>query len=167
MSSASTLRSGSRESVTPTPVTPRQPGIMPSPDAANAGEGKTATTKKTKAKANVNGKTKAKAKGRSKKLVIEEELPATAGFTAKSAPPAPVLTPLKPSTEVDWTIIESYFKENYLEKLVRHQLESYNNFVGFQIQKTIEMFNPFMVAYYGREDEDLKIKVYINFNNFK
>ena len=44
--------------------------------------------------------------------------------------------------ETPWTIIESYFKDKHLERLVRHQLESYNNFVGYQIIKTIEMFNP-------------------------
>ena len=44
--------------------------------------------------------------------------------------------------ETPWDIIESYFKGQHLERLVRHQLESYNNFVGYQIIKTIEMFNP-------------------------
>ena len=44
--------------------------------------------------------------------------------------------------ETPWSIIDSYFKDKHLERLVRHQLESYNNFVGFQIIKTIEMFNP-------------------------
>ena len=44
--------------------------------------------------------------------------------------------------EEPWTIIESYFKGQQLERFVRHQLESYNNFVGYQIIKTIEMFNP-------------------------
>ena len=29
---------------------------------------------------------------------------------------------------------------------MRHQLESYNNFVGYQIIKTIEMFNPLHIA---------------------
>ena len=44
--------------------------------------------------------------------------------------------------EDPWTIIESYFNNHHLNRLVRHQLESYNNFVGYQIIKTIEMFNP-------------------------
>ena len=39
--------------------------------------------------------------------------------------------------ETPWTIIQSYFKGQHLEKLVRHQLESYNNFVNHQIIKTI------------------------------
>ena len=41
--------------------------------------------------------------------------------------------------ETPWSIIESYFKGQHLQRLVRHQLESYNNFVGYQINKTIEM----------------------------
>ena len=41
-----------------------------------------------------------------------------------------------------WNMIENYFKGKHLERLVRHQLESYNNFVTKQIKKTIQMFNP-------------------------
>ena len=39
--------------------------------------------------------------------------------------------------EEPYTIIESYFEGQYLERLVRHQLESYNNFISHQIPKTI------------------------------
>ena len=44
-------------------------------------------------------------------------------------------------TEEPWNIIESYFQGKHLERLVRHQIESYNDFVNYQIQKTINMFN--------------------------
>ena len=47
-----------------------------------------------------------------------------------------------PYIETPWKIIHAYFKGQHLERLVRHQLESYNNFVSCQIQKTIAMFNP-------------------------
>ena len=47
--------------------------------------------------------------------------------------------------EEPWTLIESYFKGKLLEKLVRHQLESYNDFITYQIQKTIDMFNPVVI----------------------
>ena len=33
-----------------------------------------------------------------------------------------------------WNIIESYFEGRHLEQLVRHQIESYNQFVNYQIQ---------------------------------
>ena len=58
-----------------------------------------------------------------------------------------------PYIEVPWNIIDSYFKNQHLERLVRHQLESYNNFVGYQIIKTIEMFNPMHVKSENDYDE--------------
>ena len=44
--------------------------------------------------------------------------------------------------EEAWKVIESYFDGAHLQQAVRHQLESYNNFVQIQIPKTISMFNP-------------------------
>ena len=61
---------------------------------------------------------------------------------------------MKSYIEEPWTIIESYFKGHHLERLVRHQLESYNNFVSYQIIKTIEMFNPVHIA--SEHDYDAK-----------
>ena len=43
--------------------------------------------------------------------------------------------------EQPWDVIKSYFQDAHLERLVRHQLESYNDFVT-SIPKTIAMFNP-------------------------
>ena len=57
--------------------------------------------------------------------------------------------------ETPWSIIDSYFKDKHLERLVRHQLESYNNFVGFQIIKTIEMFNPVHIKSENDFDKEL------------
>jgi DNA-directed RNA polymerase II subunit RPB2 len=72
--------------------------------------------------------------------------------------------------EEPFTIMESYFKGQHLERLVRHQLESYNNFVGCQILKTIEMFNPVRIA--SEQDFNLKekkysLEVFITFTNFQ
>ena len=71
--------------------------------------------------------------------------------------------------ETPWNIIESYFKGHHLERLVQHQIESYNNFVGYQIIKTIEMFNPIRVA--SEQDFDIKsgkyaLELFITFDNF-
>ena len=41
--------------------------------------------------------------------------------------------------ETPWNIIKSYFQGKHLKQLVRHQLESYNDFVAYQIQKTISI----------------------------
>ena len=74
-----------------------------------------------------------------------------------------------PYIETPWNIIESYFKGQHLDRLVRHQLESYNNFVGYQITKTIEMFNPVHIA----SDHDLDpktgkhaLELFVTFENF-
>jgi DNA-directed RNA polymerase II subunit RPB2 len=72
-------------------------------------------------------------------------------------------------TEAPWSIIESYFKDKHLERLVRHQLESYNNFVGHQIIKTIEMFNPVNIK--SEQDYDANtgkysLEIFITFENF-
>ena len=71
--------------------------------------------------------------------------------------------------ESPWHIIESYFRGQHLERFVRHQLESYNNFVGYQIIKTIEMFNPLHIA--SEQDFDPvskkhSLEIFITFENF-
>jgi DNA-directed RNA polymerase beta subunit len=74
-----------------------------------------------------------------------------------------------PYIEDPWTIIEAYFRDQHLDRLVRHQLESYNNFVGYQIIKTIEMFNPVHIK--SENDLDAKsgkyaLEMFITFENF-
>ena len=71
---------------------------------------------------------------------------------------------------VSWKIIESYFKGQHLERLVRHQLESYNHFINYQIKKTIEMFNP--VTIHSEHDKDpdtglYSLEMIITFDNFQ
>ena len=71
--------------------------------------------------------------------------------------------------EEPWTIIESYFRDQHLNRLVRHQLESYNNFVGCQIIKTIEMFNPIHIKSendYHEASGKYLLEVYITFDNY-
>ena len=71
--------------------------------------------------------------------------------------------------ETPWTIIESYFKAQHLSQLVRHQLESYNDFVNNQIQKTIDMFNPVQMSSENDFDKDsgkYKLEIFITFENF-
>ena len=71
--------------------------------------------------------------------------------------------------EQPWSLISSYFRGKYLEKLVRHQLESYNDFIGFQIQKTISMFSPIRIESeqdYDPDSKKYKLTVDIAFDNF-
>ena len=71
--------------------------------------------------------------------------------------------------EEPWNVIDSYFRDKHLERLVRHQLESYNNFVGYQIIKTIEMFNPVHIK--SENDYDpvsgkYSLEMFVTFENF-
>jgi len=71
--------------------------------------------------------------------------------------------------ETPWAIIESYFKDQYLSQLVRHQLESYNNFVTYQIQKTIDMFNPVQICSdhdYDKNSGKYSLEIFVTFENF-
>jgi DNA-directed RNA polymerase II subunit RPB2 len=71
--------------------------------------------------------------------------------------------------ETPFELIGSYFRGQHLERLVRHQLESYNNFVGYQIIKTVEMFNPVHIASDLDFDPIKKkhsLEIFVTFDNF-
>ena len=71
--------------------------------------------------------------------------------------------------EIPWNIIETYFKGKHLDQLVRHQIESYNNFVEHQIIKTIQMFNPVRVVSdhdYDPESGKHSLEMFVSFENF-
>ena len=70
--------------------------------------------------------------------------------------------------ELSWGIIKSYFEGKHLQQLIRHQIESYNNFINCQIPKTIEMFNPVTIASENDYNKDLKLyklEIFITFEN--
>ena len=74
-----------------------------------------------------------------------------------------------PKSEIPWVIIEAYFKHKHLKQLVKHQIESYNYFVNNQIQQTIEMFNPLIIASdhdYIKEHNLYRLEIEITFANF-
>lgn len=92
---------------------------------------------------------------------------------AKSINPSKVTNPVKNNKEMNselpWKIIESYFEGQHLKRCIRHQLESYNDFVTTQIQKTIDMFNP--VKVHSEHDYDnasgkYSLEMIISFSNF-
>jgi DNA-directed RNA polymerase II subunit RPB2 len=67
-------------------------------------------------------------------------------------------------------MIEKYFDGHHLERLVRHQIESYNNFVQNQIQSTIKMFNPVHIKSEHYKDEKTgkyKLEIVATFNNYQ
>jgi DNA-directed RNA polymerase II subunit RPB2 len=71
--------------------------------------------------------------------------------------------------ETPWDVIQSYFKGQHLERLVRHQIESYNNFIEYQTMKTIEMFNDVNIKSeqdYDPESGKYRLELFITFENF-
>jgi len=83
---------------------------------------------------------------------------------------AKILEHLGDYTEEPYSLIESYFAGKHLERLVRHQIESYNNFVNYQIQRTIQMFNPVVIHSendFVEENNKYFLEVLIDFTNFK
>lgn len=81
-----------------------------------------------------------------------------------------VLDHLGDYVEEPFTLIESYFTPQYLERLVRHQIESYNHFINYQIHRTVEMFNPVVI----HSENDLHVpsgkyllEVVMSFKNLK
>ena len=81
-----------------------------------------------------------------------------------------VLSHLGNYIEEPYSLIESYFGNQYLERLVRHQIESYNHFVNFQVQRTIKMFNPVIIHSendFVADRDQYFLEVRISFENFK
>ena len=73
-------------------------------------------------------------------------------------------------TEEPFSIIQSYFRGQHLERLVRHQIESYNHFINYQIQRTIQMFNNVNIhsdTDYIQEKDQYLLEIDISFSNFK
>ena len=81
-----------------------------------------------------------------------------------------VLSHLGEYIDEPFTLIESYFRGKHLERLVRHQIESYNHFIQYQAQRTIQMFNSVTIRsendYIEQYDKYL-LEITINFQNFK
>jgi len=81
-----------------------------------------------------------------------------------------VLDHLGDFTEEPFVLLESYFDSHYLERLVRHQVESYNHFINYQIQRTIQMFNNVIIRSendYIAEEDMYALEIQIAFDNFK
>jgi DNA-directed RNA polymerase II subunit RPB2 len=81
-----------------------------------------------------------------------------------------VLSHLGEYIEEPFHIIETYFRGQHLERLVRHQIESYNHFINYQIQRTIKMFNPVIIHSdndFVAEHNQYFLEVSISFVNFK
>jgi len=82
----------------------------------------------------------------------------------------PLLEHLGDYINEPFDVLESYFSGKQLERLTRHQLESYNNFVNYQMQRTIEMFNPITIKSvndYDERTDTFGLEVQINLKNLR
>lgn len=65
-----------------------------------------------------------------------------------------------------WDVIRSYFEESQSKCLIKHQIESYNDFVLNKLEQIIEGFNDLQIFHkYIPEIEDFKYTIYINISN--
>jgi DNA-directed RNA polymerase II subunit RPB2 len=72
--------------------------------------------------------------------------------------------------EDPWNLIKLYFGNDHLSKLVKHQIESYNSFVMYDMEKTINMFNPVHICSdndYDKTNNLYKLELYLTFSNFQ
>jgi DNA-directed RNA polymerase II subunit RPB2 len=76
---------------------------------------------------------------------------------------------LQDYVEQPWAVINSYFRGKHLRQLVKHQVESYNDFVNYQIKKTISMFNPVQIRSdqdYVKEVDKYRLEMFVTFEEF-
>ena len=102
--------------------------------------------------------------------IIEHEKIAEALTASLDCDEKTLLDHLGSYEEEPYHIIESYFQGQHLERLVRHQIESYNHFVNYQIQRTIQMFNPVTIRSendFVIEKDKYFLEIFISFSNFK
>ena len=72
-------------------------------------------------------------------------------------------------SDFQWTLINSHFSKEHLKQLVRHQIESYNDFIERQISNTISMFNPVNIRSehdYDKASDKYRLEINITFDNF-
>ena len=71
---------------------------------------------------------------------------------------------------MEWDVITSYFRGHELARLVDHQIESYNDFIMTQLQKTIMMFNPVTVRsphFYDKENHTYSLEAVLSFSDVR
>ena len=78
-------------------------------------------------------------------------------------------SPKKLDSDFAWSLINTYFSTEHLEQLVRHQVESYNDFISRKIPSTIEMFNPVIITSehdYDKKSDKYALEISVTFENF-
>jgi len=89
---------------------------------------------------------------------------------AEGDAPEELLGHLEHYEEDAYTILGSYFKDKELNRLTRHQTESMNHFIHYQMQATIDMFNPRTVSSekdFNIDTGESNLKIIYNIKNLK
>jgi DNA-directed RNA polymerase beta subunit len=71
--------------------------------------------------------------------------------------------------EEPWVLIESYFRNQHLKQLIRHQIENFNYMVNSQLEQTIAMFNPIRICSehdYIKEQNLHRLVAHVTLENF-
>ena len=105
-----------------------------------------------------------------KDALLDYDKISSTNFDLESEVEKRILSHIGDYIEEPFNIIESYFAGKHLECLVRHQIESYNHFINYQIQRTIQMFNPVKIHSendYVPEKDCYLLDVEVSFENFK
>ena len=67
-------------------------------------------------------------------------------------------------------IIDSCFRGRHLKRLIEHQIESYNDFIEYQVPRTISMFNPIHISSEQDLNKELnksRLEMFVTCENFK
>jgi DNA-directed RNA polymerase II subunit RPB2 len=65
-----------------------------------------------------------------------------------------------------WKVIESYIKENNFKNLIRHHIDSFNEFTDIKIEQIVKQSNPLLIFNdYDEETNSYKYEININFGN--
>jgi DNA-directed RNA polymerase II subunit RPB2 len=65
-----------------------------------------------------------------------------------------------------WKVIESYLTENNYTNLIRHHLDSFNEFTDIKIEQIVKQSNPLLIFNnYDEETNSYKYEININFGN--
>lgn len=76
------------------------------------------------------------------------------------------IVPLSVFNEAVWDVVDEYFKPNKGYQLVKHQIESFNDFVLRKIDQIIEGFNPIEINHgYNPETEKFKYRLSLVIEN--
>ena len=71
--------------------------------------------------------------------------------------------------ELAFDVVEKYFEGQHLAQLVRHQVESMDDFYSHQAAKTIDMFNPVSITSEQDLDKDTgkhRLEISVSFENY-